>query len=130
MQTGDICKIVFQRKKAQVACRLFLTWLKNKRGYWASKSAIREFSIGLQKGLIWQNRRFTYSQRNFYLVILRNLICLGLLVRNKPRPDERTGRTLFGYGPADIFIPKEPPKGGGFYRICWYIAKYWTKEFP
>ena len=130
MQVRDVCKIVFQRKKAQVACRLFLNWLKSRRGHWASKSAIREFSISLQKGLIWQNKRFTYSQRNFYLVILRNLIRIGLLMRNKPRTDERTGKMLFGYGPTEMFIPKEPPKGSGFYRICWYIAKYWAKEFP
>jgi hypothetical protein len=130
VQAGDVCKIIFEREKGQIACRLFLDWLKKKQGYWASKTAVLQFSEQLDRGkLIWRNKPFKYAQRNFYMTILKRLMRLGLVSKGKTRYDERLKRTLVGYAPVELIIPKEPPRGDGFFRTCWYIAKYWMKEW-
>jgi len=123
----DLCKIIFNRRKTQRACRIFLEWLKE-RGGWATKYAVSQFADSLKEGKhLWQNAPFRYSRRNFYMTILKRLLGLGLL-EIRPHYMERDHSTHFVYSACILDIPQRPP-AQGFWKYCYYLSRHWNREF-
>lgn len=117
-EEGDICKLLFARRKTQRVCRLFLNWLK-KRGGRCTRSELSQFASDLQAGKIAKD--FTYQRRSFYRQIRRPLLDLGL-INLEP---------WFGYKYVFVRqpIPKRPPDTWSFWRLAWMICKRWNEEF-
>ncbi|MHA1237827.1 MAG: hypothetical protein ACTSSJ_01035 [Candidatus Odinarchaeia archaeon] len=68
-----------RQRKAKICTFIFLNWIK-KRGLFASKREIREFSVKLKKKeFTWSDQPFKYSQRNFYGTVLKKLLEYGYL---------------------------------------------------
>ena len=80
-QEADVCELLFINKRAQRACRLFLTEVKAKNG--VTRNEFSRFANNLDAGQIEQG--FRYSRRQFYAQIRRVLLTLGLLgIQQRP----------------------------------------------
>ena len=122
-----VCKVIFNRRKTQRACHIFLEWLKQREN-WATKYAVSQFADTLNEGKhLWQNAPFRYSRRNFYMTILKRLLGLGLL-EIRPKYSESDQHTHFVYAACLLDIPQRPP-AQGFCKYCYYISCHWNHEF-
>jgi len=126
MRAKDVFEILFPNRRAQIAARLLIEELKRNRG-WISKAQLRALADRLEKGeAAFEGRLVRYSKRNFYLTVVRRLVELGFIDRNKPRWSEERRRTIYGYGVEVFKIPKRPPSSG-FWRISYYVCKKWNE---
>jgi hypothetical protein len=116
----DICKLLFAYSKTQVACRLFIVWLKAHRGR-VSPKQVSQFSRDLQEGRIREG--FAYSRVNFYRTVFRRLVELGFITRFYMR------REGWLYRVQDQPIPRKPPGGRNFWNLAWQICQKWNHEW-
>ena len=72
---GDLCEMLFNNRRAQHACRLFLNYLKEHDGL--TRAELSKFAFDLETGQIEQG--FKYSRTRFYAQIRRTLLTLGLI---------------------------------------------------
>jgi hypothetical protein len=132
---GDICSLLFPRKRAQHACRLFLEHLKRRGGL--TRSELSQFAWDLQAGKI--EKDFTYSRTRFYTNVRKTLLTLGLIAIEQrfigsPEQDlapesHRHRDVIEKYVPVRQPIPKRPPDGLNLPRLMWTICKRWNDEF-
>jgi hypothetical protein len=138
-QDGDVCELLFNNRRAQHACRLFLNRLKTRKGL--TRAEFRKFATDLNDGKI--EAGFRYSQTRFYFQIRRTLLTLGLVgIQQRPTdprdmdlsPDRRRGSRGRG-GVIDKYVPvwqpiaRRPPDGLNLVRLTWIIARKWNDEF-
>jgi hypothetical protein len=137
-QEGDICELLFNNKRAQHACRLFLDELKAKNGL--TRTEFSKFAFALNQGSLIADFGFEYSRTRFYVQIRRTLMILGLVgIQQRPadaldsgwdlkRPRSRRG-VVDKYVPVRQPIAKRPPDGLNLVRLTWIICKKWNDEF-
>jgi len=116
----DIFKILFTHNKTQMACRLFISWLKTHRGR-VSPRQISQFGRDLQKGKIRED--FRYSRKNFYRTIFRRLVELGFITRIYIRSEG------WIYLIQQQPIPCKAPGGRNFWNLSWQICRKWNREW-
>lgn len=137
LNTGqDICEMLFETKKSQRACRLFLEYLKQKHG--VTRHEFWQFALDLEARKV--DPDFSMSFKRFYPSVRRTLLTLGL-VAIEFRPDEPDGQELSPerkrrrsvvvskYVPVWQPITKRPPDGLNLARLCWNICRAWNDEF-
>ena len=133
---GDVCELLFNNKRAQHACRLFLSLLKEKNGL--TRSEFNRFTCDLQDGSF--EAGFRYSRTRFYGQVRRTLLTLGFVgIQQRPTDDVETDltpeRRRFHVGLVDKYVPirqpiaKRPPDGLSFVRLTWIICEKWNQEF-
>jgi hypothetical protein len=132
---GDICTLLFERKRAQKACRLFLEELKRRDGL--TRSEFRKFASNLGQGEI--EKGFQYSERQFYAQVRRTLLTLGLVAieqrfqpvkRLELAPERRLHKEVVDkYVAVRQPISRRPPDGLNLPRVIWMICKKWNMEF-
>jgi hypothetical protein len=132
---GDICNLLFPRKRAQHACRLFLKHLKERGGL--TRSELSRFAWDLQAGKV--EKGFRYSRTRFYTNIRKTLLTLGLVAIEQRfvdvaeqdlAPEHRRRRDIVEkYVPVRQPIPKRPPDGLNLVRLMWMVCKRWNDEF-
>jgi hypothetical protein len=132
----DICKILFTKKRAQHACRLFLNLLRAKGSL--SRTDMSKFAWDLDRGNL--EKGFSYSRTRFYTEVRRTLISTGLLSiearfidssqivelspdRKRRRYEER--RYVAVHQPISV----HPPSGLNLPRLIWIVCSKWNKEF-
>jgi len=131
----DVCELLFNQKRAQHACRLFLTFLKEHDG--CTRSEFNRFSWDLQAGKI--EKDFKYTRTRFYMNIRRTLLTLGLVgieqrFTGSPEQDLSPERhyhrdVVDKYVAIWQPIPKRPPDGLNLPRLMWIICKRWNDAF-
>lgn len=138
-QEGDICEMLFNNKRAQHACRLFLDELKRKNGL--TRSEFNRFASDLRDGKIESG--FRYSRTRFYVQVRKILLTLGLVgIQQRPEdsssvgelsPERRHGSRRGGvvdkYVAIRQPIAKRAPDGLNFVRLTWIICEKWNREF-
>lgn len=131
---SDICLLIFNQKRAQHACRLFLTYLKGKNGL--TRVELSRFSWDLQRGKIEQG--FKYGRGSFYSQVRRTLLGLGLIAVEQRFSEKEIGLSPERSRQKDVVdkyvavrqpITKRPPDGLNLVRIVWQICDAWNKEF-
>lgn len=135
-QDGDVCELLFNSRRAQHACRLFLDELKRKNGL--SRSEFNKFGFSLQDGKV--EAGFRYSRTRFYVQVRRTLLTLGLVgIQQRPADcgeaelsPERKRRSRSGLVDKYVAvwqpIAKRPPDGLNFVRLTWIICERWNRE--
>ena len=127
--------MLFNNRRAQHACRLFLNTLKGKNGL--TRSEFNKFAKDLRDGKI--EAGFRYSRTRFYFQIRRTLLMLGLVGLQQRRGDAREAdltpeRRRSRSGLVDKYvalrqpIAKRPPDGLNFVRLTWIICEKWNQE--
>jgi hypothetical protein len=135
-QDGDVCELLFNNRRAQHACRLFLNAVKEKNGL--TRQEFNRFAKDLQDGQVEVG--FYYSRTRFYVQVRRTLLTLGLVgIQQRPadnrggdfEPERRRSRS----GLVDKYvairqpIAKRPPDGLNLVRLTWIICSKWNGEF-
>ncbi len=134
-QEGDVPELLFNNKRAQHACRLFLNLLKEKNGL--TRTEFSNFTYELQNGIV--EAGFRYSRTRFYAQVRRTLLTLGLVgIQQRPLADVEADlapeRRRFHGGLVDKYVPikqpiaKRPPDGLSFVRLTWIICEKWNQE--
>ncbi len=135
-QDGDIGEMLFNNRRAQHACKLFLKALKEKNGL--TRSEFNKFAKDLKAGKV--EAGFHYSRTRFYVQVRRTLLTLGLIGIQQRPADVRSGdfepeRRRNSSGLVDKYvairqpIAKRPPDGLNFVRLTWIICDKWNSEF-
>jgi len=129
----DISKLLFEGKRAQHACRLFLNELKLHNGL--TRHELSKFAFDLASGKLG----CMYSRSRFYSEIRRTLISTGLLslegrfVRCEDMdlsPERKKCRLVVSkYVPVRQPIPKRPPDGLNLPRLIWIVCERWNRTF-
>ena len=128
MSSSDVVETIFSNEKTRVAARIFLRWLKERKGM-ASKNAVSKFADMLESRRFAANgSAFKYSRRNFYLTVLKSLVNAGFIGRNVPVWDGRLKKTQYVYMRNLFDIPRKAPSIG-FWRLSYYICRKWNDEF-
>jgi len=132
---GDISELLFNNKKTQHACRLFLEFLKTKKS--CTREELSQFATDLENGKI--EKDFHYSRAKFYYTIRATLLTLGLIQVQERffhsetfdlAPEHKRRRNIQEvYVPVKQPISKMPPDGVHLPRFCWIICKKWNDEF-
>lgn len=126
----DFCKLLFAQHRTQVACRLFLDFLKQHRAL--SRRQLSRFSHDLQAGKVAPG--FRYSRTQFYSQIRRTLMTLGLIGIEDRFSEKHDFDLVFTfveqkYVPVRQPISKRPPDGLNLVRLTWIICNKWNREF-
>jgi hypothetical protein len=131
----DICRILFARKRAQRACRLFLAELKRHNGL--TRAELSRFADNLNAGKVQPG--FKYSRRQFYATVRQTLLNVGLVAVEQRfvwqaeqdlAPERKHRRdTVEKYVAVRQPIPKRPPDGVNLPRLMWIVCKRWNDEF-
>ncbi len=134
-QEGDICELLFANRRAQHACGLLLSKIKENGGL--TRAEFNRFAHQLEDGKA--EAGFSYSRTRFYEQVRRTLLTLGLigieqrpfvLSREEFEPERRFGRGLVDkYVPVHQPIPRRPPDGLNLVRLTWIICEKWNREF-
>ena len=133
-QEGDVCELLFNQKRAQHACRLFLDELKRRGGL--TRSEFQRFACDLRDGKV--EKGFRYSRTRFYSQVRRTLLTLGLVgIEWRPvefesslEPEARRRRGVVEkYVPVRQPITRRPPDGLNLVRLTWIICQKWNEEF-
>jgi hypothetical protein len=134
-QDGDICVLLFNGRRAQHACRLFLDVLRKQRGL--TRSEFHRFVLDLAAGRVEEG--FRYSKVRFYLKVRRTLLMLGLVgIENRPsdsgagefEPELCRRRGVINkYVAVWQPISKRPPDGLNLVRLMWILCDRWNREF-
>lgn len=126
LEKETIPEVFFRHRKSQMACDLFIEWLREKRGE-AFRSEVSAFSHRLEEGLIAED--FTFSRKNFYATILSRLKSLGFIALEE-RLDQRGRRTVKKYNAVYQWVTVKPPQvRGSWLRYTWEIARLWNAIF-
>ena len=134
-QEGDICRLLFNNKRAQHASRLFLDQLKVKNGL--TRAEFQRFACDLNNGAFESG--FKYSRTRFYVQVRRTLLVLGLVGIQQRPADSRAAdfepeKRRAPRGVVDKYvavwqpIAKRPPDGLNLVRLTWIICEKWNKE--
>lgn len=131
----DVCLLLFETKKAQHACRLFLNAVKVHRGL--SRREMSRFAWDLDAGKL--ERGFRYSRSRFYRETRKTLISNGLLsLEARMMPSEglelsperkRRKSVVRKYVAVHQPITKRPPDGLNLPRLIWIVCEKWNREF-
>ena len=135
-QEGDVCELLFNNKRAQHACRLFLNEVKAKNGL--TRSEFNGFSKNLGAGKV--EAGFCYSRGRFYVQVRRTLLTLGLVgIQQRPgasrEGDFEPENKRSPRGVVDKYvavwqpIAKRAPDGLNLVRLTWIICQKWNEEF-
>ena len=73
----DVYVLLFQHRKTQQACRIFIDWLK--KGCEASPSEVSQFARDLQLGKVVKG--FRYRRESFYETILKKLVAFEFICK-------------------------------------------------
>jgi hypothetical protein len=136
-QEGDICEMLFNNRRAQHACRLFLNELKRKNGL--TRAEFQRFASDLRDGKVEPG--FRYSRSRFYFQVRRTILILGLvgiqqrsagfgeldLDAERPRGSRKRG-IIDKYVAIRQPIAKRPPDGLNFVRLTWIVCEKWNQE--
>jgi hypothetical protein len=123
---ADICKLLFNQKRTQKVCRLFLDQLKQNNGM--TRHELSTFAMDLQ-------RKKICMRSSFYTRVRATLLKLGLVaieLRSASPPKDPWQKHKFveeKYVPVLQPIPKRPPAGINLPRYMWFICKAWNDEF-
>ncbi len=80
-QEGDVCELLFNNRRAQRACRLFLGPLRDRNGL--TRREFNCFAKDLRDGKV--EAGFRYSRTRFYVQVRRTLLTLGLIgIQQRP----------------------------------------------
>ena len=136
-QEGDVCELLFNNKRAQHACRLFLDYVKAKNGL--TRAEFSRFAFDLEVGKVEVG--FKYSRTRFYVQVRRTLLVLGLMgIQQRPVDDRvivvdlvperhRYRDVVEKYVAVRQPIAKRPPDGLNLVRLMWIICDKWNREF-
>ena len=132
---GDIPELLFNNKKTQHACRLFLDFLKLKGS--CTREELSQFATDLHEGRI--DKGFSFSRNKFYWTIRSTLLALGLIqiqdrffeIQTVDLMPERGKRKNVHevYSVVKQPISTRPPDGIHLPRYCWILCKKWNDEF-
>ena len=135
-QEGDVCELLFNQKRSQRACRLFLNQLKASNGL--TRSEVNQFSRDLRDGKL--EAGFRYSRTRFYAHVRKTLLTVGLVgIQQRPADNysecfepelrRRPRGIVDKYVPVRQPIAKRAPDGLNLVRLTWIICRKWNKEF-
>ena len=134
-QEGDVCELLFNQKRSQRACRLFLNQLKASNGL--TRSEVNQFSRDLRDGKL--EASFRYSRTRFYAHVRKTLLILGLVgIQQRPAYNFSEGfepelrrcprYVVDKYVPVHQPITKRAPDGLNLVRLTWIICEKWNRE--
>ena len=129
----DVCKLLFERQRAQRSCRMLLDEIKRHGGL--SRSEMSSFAWKLDRG----DFGFSYARRSFYREVRKTLISAGLLSFEarfvdppslELSPECSKVRTVVRkYVPVHQPINQRPPDGLNLPRLIWVVCRRWNSEF-
>jgi hypothetical protein len=126
----DVCKILFTTRRTQLACRLFLNYLKEHKA--VSRRELSRFAWELQEGKVKEG--FHYSRTQFYAQVRRVLLTLGLMGIQERFDEKKDFDLRFTivrqkYVPVRQPITRRPPDGLNLVRLTWAVCSKWNEEF-
>jgi len=134
-QNGDVCELLFNGRRAQHACRLFLEVLRKRKGL--TRADFHRFTVDLAAGRV--EAGFRYGKVRFYMQVRRTLLTLGLLgIESRPadsgagelEPEMHRRRGVIDkYVAVWQPISKRPPDGLNLVRLTWVLCDRWNQEF-
>jgi hypothetical protein len=134
-QDGDVCELLFNGRRAQHACRLFLDVLRKKKGL--TRAEFHRFTMDLGAGRV--EAGFRYSKVRFYMQVRRTLLTLGLVgIESRPADSgagELEPEMCRRRGVIDKYvavwqpISKRPPDGLNLVRLTWILCDRWNWKF-